>query len=534
MRKILLLLICLLFIISITPISAATLLDPYDYRYSYTTRNVFEVDSNTQYYYQTHLDYNKFSKVYDVSLIDAYDAEHGYIYKHLKETDITNDFSYKTKQIMNQKMPYWLQSDHVVILFDLSSRAIQLLYEWEGDYTNFSPTNGMLYPIANKYYYVDRNSGNETIYSSALIKTIFPNNYVLIALIDNGELLYCYPKENTSSAMARFINVTNGTFDFNTRKYSCNEGYSSYIYPNGAGSSGCVLNTYDINYYVDNVLVKKDSKNHGASYTINYSPTSKTGMDFICWLDEDGNKYTNSSTYSTNKTINLYAHYEKNNYDIYYYIDNELYSTKNYSTKNNASIINNTYQKEYLKFTYWIDSNNNIYYPNDTYSLKKDINLYAHYEPNHFYLNYYEDESLLKQEKYTKGDNVSIIDLSTPKTNYTFKGYKDSSNKYYYPNEQYILNEDLDLYAVYEENYYIVRIPKKIDISNNNTSFKITIEGNKQVNITVSNTFEIKEFNGKKSITGTAYIENNTVYITHNKLTSGYWMANLNINISSQ
>ena len=262
--------------------------------------------------------------------------------------------------------------------------------------------------------------------------------------------------------------------------------------------SSCGTNEIDgelhtISFYDESTLVEKiETKGYE---TIDLpSAQNKENYDFKGWF-LDKNIWSEELTrdYFLNKPLledlDCYAFYEQKSepvvekYTIYFYVDNEIFTTIE-TSGNEILTLPNAPQKENYNFKGWYFDNESFedeltadFYEN--IALKSDVNVYAYYElvneePKEFKVSFDSNGGSKVEDVVT-----SIIESApyTTRDGYTFLGwYLEESfiNKVTFPFE---VTKDQTLYAKWEEN-----IPASISFNVNEEGVLTSVEGISEIN----------------------------------------------------
>ena len=164
--------------------------------------------------------------------------------------------------------------------------------------------------------------------------------------------------------------------------------------------------SFNINYYIDDVLYKTDSYQYNDNIDA-LEMAEKAGYTFSGW---DKELPTNMPAYD----IDVYGTYNKNTYYINYYIDNVLYKTISYLYDNSIKVLEVTSKTGYT-FSGW-----DKVLP--TNMPAQDIDVYGTYNINTYQINYYIDNELYKTVNYKYNELINNLDVPE-KSGYTFSGW---------------------------------------------------------------------------------------------------------------
>ena len=164
--------------------------------------------------------------------------------------------------------------------------------------------------------------------------------------------------------------------------------------------------SFNINYYIDDVLYKTDSYQYNDNIDA-LEMAEKAGYTFSGW---DKELPTNMPAYD----IDVYGTYNKNTYYINYYIDNVLYKTISYLYDNSIKVLEVTSKTGYT-FSGW-----DKVLP--TNMPAQDIDVYGTYNINTYQINYYIDNELYKTLNYKYNELINNLDVPE-KSGYTFSGW---------------------------------------------------------------------------------------------------------------
>lgn len=130
--------------------------------------------------------------------------------------------------------------------------------------------------------------------------------------------------------------------------------------------------------------------------------------------------------YKVIKDINFY--FAKNEYNVNFYVDDELYETQKIERNKIIKEIDNPIKKDYTFVGWTLDKNNNNIYNSST-AIKKDIDLYAIFDEGATYYDvlFKDTEGLLKTIKVQ--DGFTIDEYIPTKDNYEYSGWY--TDKYY-------------------------------------------------------------------------------------------------------
>ena len=164
--------------------------------------------------------------------------------------------------------------------------------------------------------------------------------------------------------------------------------------------------SFNINYYIDDVLYKTDSYQYNDNIDA-LEMAEKAGYTFSGW---DKELPTNMPAYD----IDVYGTYNKNTYYINYYIDNVLYKTISYLYDNSIKVLEVTSKTGYT-FSGW----DKVLPANMP---AQDIDVYGTYNINTYQINYYIDNELYKTVNYKYNELINNLDVPE-KSGYTFSGW---------------------------------------------------------------------------------------------------------------
>ncbi|MCL1875770.1 MAG: InlB B-repeat-containing protein [Synergistaceae bacterium] len=260
---------------------------------------------------------------------------------------------------------------------------------------------------------------------------------------------------------------TNGTvFQFQVHVEQVNGHYSEYglVYPAVWVGDGIFYDDMSVTYHPNGGIgdTVSDDVVYGDYYTIR-SPESddlnftRGGHSFKFWSDypqeEDDNEYYDpDEEIFITRSMNLYAHWELNVFEVKYHNTDtgEVYSDyAEYNRKYN--ILGEVFSKKGYSITKWITDDGKSYLPGDEITIDNDIVLYTNWEPNTQTVKYYNTENGEVYTEYVKyDDEYKIRGDVFEKKGYIIVEWKTSDGKSYLPGEDIIIDDDVVLFTHWE------------------------------------------------------------------------------------
>lgn len=182
--------------------------------------------------------------------------------------------------------------------------------------------------------------------------------------------------------------------------------------------------------------------------------TSKTDYEFLGWSDAKGGDVNIDENYIVTKDITLYVVFK----DTSEQLCTVTFSSEGTSvvpkTVKKNSVIGElpTSSKEGYEFLGWSDSKNGAINITENYIVTKDITLYAIFKSEAEELctvTFNVEDKEISTIKIIKNNPIGTLPIPT-KEGYTFIGWVELKNSTKYITQDYVITEDITLYAIFE------------------------------------------------------------------------------------
>ena len=194
----------------------------------------------------------------------------------------------------------------------------------------------------------------------------------------------------------------------------------------------------------------------------------KNGMRFVGWADNATSNtvsYVPMGIYTLHGDINLYAVYEKEEtqhrkqtYTVNYYSNEELIHTQTVDGTGFTTFTPDMPipKKNGYKFMGWRASfyGENLLYPmNEPFKLCSDMNFYAVWQKNGSYSITYSaiHATQVPYRQLTDNETAIVSPITPKKDGYVFNGWYTSNGKVLKPLQEFLLTDNLMLYALFEK-----------------------------------------------------------------------------------
>lgn len=210
-------------------------------------------------------------------------------------------------------------------------------------------------------------------------------------------------------------------------------------------------------------------KKEGIPIQLTNQKPMKDGYRFIGWSttrDSQIVAYSPGDMYTLDMDITLYAIWEILVYDITYDIYGEnadVWSdTKRYNEDYKIRTTAPTWTGHtFLGWSTTAYQGKVEYMPGDIYTINKDLFLFSVFEAFSYTIRYHSDGIVSLPNSQTKyyGTDIFLNGMIPYRSGYGFVGYgttPDATEAEYFPGDLVTVNENLDLYAIWKANEYIV------------------------------------------------------------------------------
>ena len=194
-----------------------------------------------------------------------------------------------------------------------------------------------------------------------------------------------------------------------------------------------IINSYEVNYYVDGELVETEEYEYGSEVTM-FDYVAPTGYTFNGW----------NQTLETmpSKDVNIYGLTTINKYSVNYYVDEVLTYTDVINYNENIVLRANPVMTGYT-FSGWSEIPDVM--------PANDLDVYGTFSINSYNINYYVDGELVKTDTFEYNALVSLYEYQA-KSGYSFSGWSGSFET--------MPDYSVDLYGSniinsYNVNYYV-------------------------------------------------------------------------------
>ncbi len=296
------------------------------------------------------------------------------------------------------------------------------------------------------------------------------------------------PAEVTYIGTEAFYNCTNLTMT----------GYSgSYAetYANENNIPFTAITTYTVSYNMNggNGSIAAQVKKPDIALTLSTTVPTRENYTFKGWATSANGEveYASGASYSANEDVTLYAVWQVNTYTVSYDANGgsgaPASQTKTHDVNLTLSSIDIT--RDGYTFLGWATSEDGEveYASGATYSENGDVTLYAVWQANTYTVSYDANGGIGAPASQTKTHDVNLTLSTTAPTRdgYTFKGWATSANGEveYASGASYTANEDVTLYAVWEEvvpasyDAYIYTEAKQKAVQGSQFTAKVYLEG---------------------------------------------------------
>lgn len=209
----------------------------------------------------------------------------------------------------------------------------------------------------------------------------------------------------------------------------------------------------NVSLYSDNVLYRHDEVAHGTLISDLALPT-KFGHN-IDGLYKDS-KFTIklNDNDEIKEDLNIYVKWKINQYKVSIIIDGEVYRTIDIDYNTRVVDVKKP-TKEHYNFIGYFDVNGDEISEDEL--VTSDMSVYGRFELVDLNVNIYVDGKITYTKTVKYGDKLSTI--SKPKkTGYTFTGYYEDSAFNKLVESEFVIIDNIDLYAKFEVNLYTVRL----------------------------------------------------------------------------
>jgi len=309
-----------------------------------------------------------------------------------------------------------------------------------------------------KGWYTDKNYTNKYNFKNSVTKDIILYGKIeestqkyTVQYIDEGKIIKEEALEEGSIINAPEVTKEGHTF---IGWYEGEEKYDVYepITRNLILESKYEINKYKVRFInEDESVLQEETLDYGSIPTYKKETPTKTRTEeytyeFDKWSPEITKVTSNQEYKATYKET-------KNKYTVTYINDGEEYHKE---TLEYGSVVTEIQDptKEGYTFTGWYTKDNEkVSYP---ITITKNITLYSKYEINSYKVSYYnEGKKYIEDQKINYGENALKPNANPSKIGYTFKYWslKENGEEYEFSTK---ITKDINLYAVYEINKYIV------------------------------------------------------------------------------
>lgn len=249
----------------------------------------------------------------------------------------------------------------------------------------------------------------------------------------------------------------------NTYKYS--ENNSLILYAVWQEKTYTIQYNANGGYAEPSPQIKKD----GIPIQITLQKPIRDGYTFKGWAtssDGDIAAYSPGDMYTVESDMTLYAIWAIVTYDIVYDIYGESadvwHDVKTYNIDYVVRETKPTWEgHEFLGWSTTSYQGEIEYHPNDIYTLNKDLTLYSIFESFTFKISYHSAGIVSLPGDQTKvyGNDIILNGMIPYRVGYGFVGYSTEAGSdvaTFFPGDTYTKNENLDLYAIWKANEFIV------------------------------------------------------------------------------
>lgn len=221
------------------------------------------------------------------------------------------------------------------------------------------------------------------------------------------------------------------------------------------------------------------NRNHGVTHTIPTEKPTKTGHEFVRWMNSsDGRTYNPGGSFSVTDDVILTAEWETGIFDITFdinggsVIDSSVFSTKRIAYDGEFTLDTQVPTRSGVEFLGWLDMNTrNLYQPGELFIVEEDTHFEAQWGHNDYSLQYDADGGSITYPAsiVTSSDDPNIgwaevnsgtkhtVIAGPTKTNYRFTGWEDvNSGAVHQTGAQITITANTTLRATYALNKYTV------------------------------------------------------------------------------
>ena len=263
---------------------------------------------------------------------------------------------------------------------------------------------------------------------------------------------YISVSRNSGAERRGTVKVVNGTTTINYTIIQSAETYSIYYNcVGGSGTPSTQTKTYNVNLQLSSVRPSR------SGYTfLGWSPSSSATAPM----------YSPGSTFSENRSLTLYAVWKANTYTISYYANGGSGVPVNQIKTQDINLVLSGISPTRTGYTFlgWSTLSYATvaqYQPNATYFGNGNMTLYAVWEEKTYAITYSGNGGTGIPSGQIKkyGTNLTLSYTKPTREGYTFLGWstnKSASTPSYYPGSSLSLNQDMTLYAVWENEKYTI------------------------------------------------------------------------------
>ena len=210
-------------------------------------------------------------------------------------------------------------------------------------------------------------------------------------------------------------------------------------------------------------------KSYNQTISLRSGRPTRTGYTFLGWATTRTASYASyhpSSPFSENRSVTLYALWQKNTYTIKFSANGGSGAPSSRTKTHGVPITLNTTKPSRYGYTFlgWSRSSSATtasYYPGGYFNVDGNMTLYAVWKANAYTVSYNANGGSGAPASQTQYHDRTLNLSSTrpTRTGYTFKGWATTSNAtsaIYYPSSPFRENRSVTLYAVWQKNTYTI------------------------------------------------------------------------------
>lgn len=166
--------------------------------------------------------------------------------------------------------------------------------------------------------------------------------------------------------------------------------YNYYVENDAVITVVCAPVNNSVNYYVDDTLIYSDDYAYGDAVTVR-AIENKEGYTFSGWSD--------APNIMPAATVNIFGSFIINSYNMYYYVDGELFCEETYNYGANINAIEDCTRSGHT-FSGWTNVPNSM--------PANNVNVYGLFTANTYRINYYVSNALKYTDLFAYGEDIDV------------------------------------------------------------------------------------------------------------------------------